>query len=233
VSGLGLDPVAAVRAAEALLGFAARQTLFAALVFAVVWPISRLVRRRSPRLAQGLWVLVLIRLVLPPGLASPLGVGTLAGRLVAAAGVEIAPAGAAAPVPAAAERLLAGVLLGDAPVAAAAAPAWPVALAVLWLAGALAVAVAYRRRLAVYRRAVDEIRAAIAEDVVRAFAEDPVVAHVADEVGEVIVVDQLRVAEDARLLTEEFLDLLAMQFDLRTELFARVEEREGLVVGLV
>jgi hypothetical protein len=56
---------------------------------------------------------------------------------------------------------------------------------------------------------------------------------VADEVGEVVVVDQLRVAEDARFLAEEFLDALAVKFDLGAEFFAGVEEGEGVVIGFV
>src|SRR5262245_22699055 len=83
------------------------------------------------------------------------------------------------------------------------------------------------------RRAINVIRTAIPEDVVRAFGEDRVVAHVADEVRQVVVVDQLRVAENARLLAEILLDLLAMQIDLRPEFFARVEEGERVIVRLI
>ena len=70
------------------------------------------------------------------------------------------------------------------------------------------------------RRAVDEIGAARPEDLVRPLGEDRVVAHVADEVGQVVVVDQLRVAKDARLLAEQLLDHRAMQLHLRPELLA-------------
>lgn len=81
--------------------------------------------------------------------------------------------------------------------------------------------------------AVDEVGGAEAEDVVGTFGEEAVVAHVADEVGEVVVVDEFGVAEDARFLAEELFDFGAVEFDLGAEFVAGVEEGEGVVVGFV
>src|SRR5436853_168563 len=80
-------------------------------------------------------------------------------------------------------------------------------------------------------RPVQKVGAAIAEDVVCAFGEDGVVAHVADEMGQVVVVDQFGVAEDAGFLAEHFFDQLVMQLDLLAEFLARVEEGERVIVS--
>ena len=54
-----------------------KQSLFASLVFLGVWLLTRSSRLRSPRLLYGLWSLVFIRLVLPPGFSLPWSLSSL------------------------------------------------------------------------------------------------------------------------------------------------------------
>jgi|GEM_PF-6430539 len=53
-----------------------------ALVIGVVWIVARLARKRSATFRYALWMLVLVRLVLPTGLSSPVSVGTFGARLM-------------------------------------------------------------------------------------------------------------------------------------------------------
>jgi beta-lactamase regulating signal transducer with metallopeptidase domain len=57
------------------------ELVFASVVCAVVWLVCRTLGDRWLSLQQALWVLVLVRLVLPPGLAQPYGAGALLDRL--------------------------------------------------------------------------------------------------------------------------------------------------------
>lgn len=57
------------------------ELVFASVVCAVVWLVCRTLGERWLSLQQALWVLVLVRLVLPPGLAQPYGAGALLDRL--------------------------------------------------------------------------------------------------------------------------------------------------------
>src|SRR5438874_596872 len=83
------------------------------------------------------------------------------------------------------------------------------------------------------RWSIDMIRTARAEHLVGAFSEYAVVTHVADKLRQIVVVDQLGVAKDARLLVKQLLDLLAMQFDLRTEFLARIEKGQRVVISFL
>ena len=67
-------------ASAAVVAAAWREALFAGVVFAAVWVVCRVLRGASPRLHHGLWALVLLRLVLPVDLASPVSAGALLGR---------------------------------------------------------------------------------------------------------------------------------------------------------
>src|SRR5690348_9329188 len=49
---------------------------------------------------------------------------------------------------------------------------------------------------------------------------------------QVVVVDQLRVAKNPRLLPEQLLDQLPVLLHLRPELLARVEKRQRMVIRL-
>lgn len=64
-----------------LLSTALAEVVLSTVVAAVVWLVSRLLRGRWPAFEHGLWLLVLVRLVLPPGLAHPLGAGALLDRI--------------------------------------------------------------------------------------------------------------------------------------------------------
>lgn len=96
---LSADSLAA--GAVRLLDLALREAILAAALFAVVLLLCRLLRRATPRLHHGLWALVLLRLVLPPDLASPVSLGALAGgwapEAILAVDSAAAPAAAAAP----------------------------------------------------------------------------------------------------------------------------------------
>lgn len=139
-------------AALSILEGAGRQILFSTLVCAALLAASPWLRRRSPWLRHALWSLVLVRLVLPPGLASPLSLRSLWDRgqaLVAA--LLAAPASSAAGFGGALST--AGLDPGASP-ASPPTPAWAPWLLALWLAAAAVVWLMGRRRLAAYRRHV-------------------------------------------------------------------------------
>ena len=83
------------------------------------------------------------------------------------------------------------------------------------------------------RRAIHRIRIAIAQDVIRPFSDDTVVTHVADEMGQVVVVDQFRIPENPRLLAKQFLYFAPMLLDLCPELLAGIEERQRVVIRFI
>jgi len=56
------------------------QVFLSTVVFAVVLAVCRGLRGRAPSVQFALWSLVFVRLVLPPGLAHPLALGTLVSR---------------------------------------------------------------------------------------------------------------------------------------------------------
>ncbi len=64
-------------AAARLAGVVAAEVLLSSVVAVVVLLVCAALGRRWPALQQALWALVLLRLLLPPGLAHPLGAGTL------------------------------------------------------------------------------------------------------------------------------------------------------------
>jgi murein DD-endopeptidase MepM/ murein hydrolase activator NlpD len=132
-------------------GLLAVESVLAAVVFAVVAGLVWMLRRRGPALHVALWSLVFIRLVLPPGLAHPLGAGNLVDALVesrlgarahsfdhAGAG----SAGAACPVAVPTETKT------SAP--AASSPLF----GALWFLGFAVVSAAYLRRIGAVRRLV-------------------------------------------------------------------------------
>ncbi len=83
------------------------------------------------------------------------------------------------------------------------------------------------------RRAINEIWAAISQNLVHPLGEDGVVSHVAHEMGQIVVVDQLGIAKNPRLLAEQVLDVLPVLFDLGPEFLARIKERQGVVICFV
>lgn len=153
--------------AAALVAFAARETVLAAIVFAAVYALTRALRRRSPRLYHTRWALVLLRLVLPPDLAAPWSARALAEGWLGSVGA-LGEIGARVPA-ARAFRIRGGApgadAAGGAPSSAAqrgerqgSVPRWPTALAGVWLTGAkLAGALLFARRR-LYRRAAASAR---------------------------------------------------------------------------
>lgn len=144
-----LLPIASELAA-ALIAVAVRELVYGATLFAIVLALSWLLRGAAPSLRQALWGLVLLRLVLPVDLASPLSARGLtplvvpaAGSLESGAGVEIVAPG-----------LMPGP--GRGPATPAEAP-WQLYVAVVWLVGVavcgLAVSRRRRRYLAMVRDA--------------------------------------------------------------------------------
>jgi beta-lactamase regulating signal transducer with metallopeptidase domain len=143
------------------------ESLYAALVFAVVLALSRVLRRRGPTLHLALWSLVFVRLLLPPGLSHPLGLGAVADRLLPAGGGLMsidaaAGAGIGALASAAAQPQHGPAAAGKVP--------WTSMLGASWLVGLTFVAAAYARR----RRAVRRTMAAASpfdDPLVRSLAE--------------------------------------------------------------
>ncbi len=137
------------RLASSMLRAAPADILLSTVVCAVVWIVCRALGSRWPAFQQGLWALVLLRLILPPSLAQPYGLGTLLGTLGVSqswSGDEVdgRPSGGAAP-----------------PASGSAAPAgatrevgWPVLLGGAWALTAGGLMLRDRRRLASYRRLI-------------------------------------------------------------------------------
>ncbi len=73
-----LAPSSALAARLFSVGLA--EVALSSLVCIVVWALCRALRGRWPALQQSLWALVLLRLLLPPGLAHPYGLGALLAR---------------------------------------------------------------------------------------------------------------------------------------------------------
>src|SRR5690349_6686615 len=115
-----------------LFGWLLRNSAHAAILAAVIWVLQRTVcRRLSPRWRYGLWLVVLVRLLLPVAPESHLSLFNL---------VDLAPAGVAG---AALQvlRLPAPVVAAtDIPDPLADTPAWFVWALALWFSGALTMA---------------------------------------------------------------------------------------------
>ena len=75
---------------ERLIRIAGWEVLFPTVVFAAVVAVTRVLRKAPPILLHALWGLVLVRLLLPVNLASPLSLTSLVSRLPSAAGFESA-----------------------------------------------------------------------------------------------------------------------------------------------
>ncbi|UCF18468.1 MAG: peptidoglycan DD-metalloendopeptidase family protein [Gemmatimonadota bacterium] len=134
--------VLANEAARSLVSFLGMEALLATLVFLPVLLLSRLLRGASPMLVQALWALVLIRLVLPLDLKSPIGIGSLAApadliHAVEAIGADFGAVLADAAASAGDAR---GIPSGGSAAAGTNDVAvWPIALGLAWLAGVLTI----------------------------------------------------------------------------------------------
>ena len=142
-------------AAQALLRHLVWEVWFSTLVFGAVALAAAFLPRRHCRLRQMLWMLVLCRLVLPVGLATPASMWRPVG--LRAAGASPSWSGASGPaeaLPAAAAPVAAIAALGvaapgpsgDAGSRLAARVALPVALAWSWIGGVLLVGCVLARR---------------------------------------------------------------------------------------
>ncbi|NOZ95278.1 MAG: hypothetical protein GXP47_11155, partial [Acidobacteria bacterium] len=109
------------------LGAMGRLSLYGAILLGVALVAEGLLRHRTRTLLHALWTLVVLRLLLPAGLASPWSLAALV-----APWLHGEPAAMAAGVTTAGAPLPAGA-------AAASFPWWELGLFLLWLAGALAV----------------------------------------------------------------------------------------------
>ncbi len=63
--------------AQTILGILSVQSLYALLLFPLVWGLVKCCRGRHPRWQHGFWFLILLRLVLPPDMAAPWSAGHL------------------------------------------------------------------------------------------------------------------------------------------------------------
>ncbi len=63
--------------AQAVLGILSVQSVYALVLFPLVWGLVKCCRGRYPLWQHGLWLLILLRLVLPPDMAAPWSAGHL------------------------------------------------------------------------------------------------------------------------------------------------------------
>ena len=63
--------------AQIVLGILSIQSIYAMLLFPLVWGLVKCCRGRHPRWQHGLWFLILLRLILPPDMAAPWSAGHL------------------------------------------------------------------------------------------------------------------------------------------------------------
>lgn len=63
--------------AQAVLAILSLQSVYALMLFPIVWGMVKCCRGRSPRWQHSLWLLILLRLVLPPDMAVPWSAGHL------------------------------------------------------------------------------------------------------------------------------------------------------------
>jgi murein DD-endopeptidase MepM/ murein hydrolase activator NlpD len=75
-------------AADRLVWVGRWELLFSIALFVIVFGLTRALRNASPVLRHALWGLVLLRLVLPVGLASPFSIGSIVSQGTRAAGAE-------------------------------------------------------------------------------------------------------------------------------------------------
>jgi len=136
--------IAAVAApvAQALLRHLVWGAWFSTLAFGVVFVVTRCLPRRYCRLRHLLWILVLLRLVLPPDLATPFSPWRIVG--VRAAARPVAERAAPGRQEVRVERAAGSV--GAAVRAPGAVPVIPVVLAGLWVVGAALAGTALARR---------------------------------------------------------------------------------------
>jgi murein DD-endopeptidase MepM/ murein hydrolase activator NlpD len=138
--------------ATTLLRIFAVEVMFAAVLFALVLGLTRLLRNAAPALRHALWGLVLLRLVLPIDLATPYSLGSLAPDGLAVS-VSESPVISHRSQPLAA--IGPGAELGGVASEAANRFSWSALLVGVWAVGVVGVgAVAVRRRRR-YRRVVE------------------------------------------------------------------------------
>jgi len=112
-------------------------TVWSAILFAFVLPLTMLLRRAAPQARHALWLIVLVRLVLPPGFALPISAGALVLH---------------APPVASGDLALREALEMVVPSRSETAPAHAGLLASLWLVGfAIAAGALLRRRFSLTR----------------------------------------------------------------------------------
>jgi hypothetical protein len=71
------------------------------------------------------------------------------------------------------------------------------------------------------------------QNMIRPFAQNPVIPHVANKMRQIIIVDQLRITENPRLLPKQLLDLLPMQLHLSPEFLPRIQKRQRVVIRFI
>ncbi len=141
----------AAETAATWLRIAGWEVVYSVVLFVIVLGLTRALRHRSPVLRHALWGLVLLRLVLPVDLASPISLGSLAARGLPAGslpGAEAVGAGSAVELGGTAVSIDGVLDEGGVP------PAWPLNVAIVWLLGAAATGAALYRRRQGYRKIV-------------------------------------------------------------------------------
>jgi murein DD-endopeptidase MepM/ murein hydrolase activator NlpD/beta-lactamase regulating signal transducer with metallopeptidase domain len=137
-----------------ILGFLSRQTLYTLAVFALLLPLFRLLKKRSPRWHYSLWLLILIRLVLPPDLSQPYSVRNMVLKTDAGKGL-MKSLGPPLSFPAAdLARFTPGAAKGQADNQKETATPFPLTavLLFLWAAGAVFFLAQYARKIVIFIR---------------------------------------------------------------------------------
>jgi len=151
----------AAGAARWWLALLLANSLYAVVVAALAGLVVTLVPSTGPRLRHALWVLVLVRLALPPGLAQPFSLGALVPEIGRGAAVLLGDdGGSAGPAGVGSERWEPVAADGE-----KGAIAWPLLGLGVWLAGAWVAARRLRRGVRPYRNVVRRAVAASDPDL--------------------------------------------------------------------
>ena len=124
------------------------QMFYASVIFAVAWILTRRLARRSPGLLYGIWGLVILRLVLPVDLASPISLATAFDRLAA----QVGPSSEQAVELISPATALSRTHLHAAGPSVDGWPMWPTLLLLAWATAAILFAARIAKRRRPYRQ---------------------------------------------------------------------------------
>ncbi|MBN2416614.1 peptidoglycan DD-metalloendopeptidase family protein [bacterium] len=144
------------RVSGTILPFLLKESLYAAVLFLLVLPLSFLLRKKSHRWQTGLWALVLLRLVLPPDLSFTFSARTALDRYVPVPPVTVPAVRTNTMIPSAEEGQVAETVPVPASVGVPQKRPFPWSAAALlaWLGGALFFAILVLRKRMRFQRII-------------------------------------------------------------------------------